>query len=381
MDHSPGGQAALVASTRVARRSRRMGVAAAVALAAAAVTYRAQLRLASEGGPADLAAPLRAAALFARGEDVYALFGPGRALAAPLNYPATSLLPLVPLADLPLPLAAALFVGTGMGLAAFASTASAWWPLFALLSWPALLACRAGQWAPLLTAAALLPGAGWLLACKPNVGVALAVQRLDRRWWTWTVVGGVALLAATLLRRPDWPLMWWRALSGAGDAAAGTARMRGIFLLPIANPLGPLLLLALARWRRPEARLLLALACVPQVTMGYEVLPLLVALPRSRVQALGLAVGSWLFAFAYAQWALAPTVVATLSRARWLLIFFFWLPGLALVLGRPNVGAVPAWVERALVRWRVPARLRGRPADGPGALLDSDPLSSAPHAP
>src|SRR4029078_6587043 len=37
---------------------------------------------------------------------------------------------------------------------------------------------------------------------------------------------------------------------------------------------GPLILLALIRWRRPEARLIAALACVPQTTLLYEAVPL-----------------------------------------------------------------------------------------------------------
>jgi hypothetical protein len=171
--------------------------------------------------------------------------------------------------------------------------------------------------------------------------------------------------------------MWWNALAGATDTRAGTAQARGVFLAPVASPLGPVVLLALTRWRRPEARLLVALACVPQVTMGYEALPLLVALPSTRVQALALSVLSWLFAVAYGEWALGPTVLGTFERARWLLLLFFFLPGLALVLRRPNLGVVPSWVERALARSRVPDRLRGRAADdsvaAPGQGAHSPP--------
>lgn len=354
----------------------RVCVALCAAAVAAGVTHRAQARLAAVGWRSDLSAPLRATPPFLRGENVYALSGVGRVESLPMNYPATALVALAPVSMLPEALAASAFLGVGIGLCAFALTATAWWPLVALVSWPALLACRTAQWAPLLTAAALLPGLGWLLACKPNIGVALAVQRLDRRWWAWTIGGGVALLLVTLLRRPDWPLTWWNALSGRPGAAAGVAQVRGVFLAPIANPLGLPVLLALARWRRPEARLLVALACVPQVTMGYEALPLLVALPRTRTQALALTLASWLFAFVYAAWALEPTVLGTFERARWLLMVFFWIPGLVLVLQRPNVGAVPAWVERALVRWGVPERVRGRAAEDAGAGP-----SYAPHPP
>lgn len=352
----------------------RLYVALCAAVIAAGVTYRAQARLTAVGWRSDLSAPLRATPPFLRGENVYALFGADRAESLPMNYPATALVALAPVSMLPEALAASAFIGIGLGLCAFALTATAWWPLIVLVSWPALLACRTAQWAPLLTAAALIPGLGWLLACKPNVGIALAVQRLDRRWWVWTVAGGAVVLLVSLLLRPDWPMMWWDALSGRADPAAGAERVRGVFLAPIANPLGLPVLLALTRWRRPEARLLVALACVPQVTMGYEALPLLVALPRTRTQALALTLASWLFAIVYATWALQPTVAGTFERARWLLMVFFWLPGLVLVLRRPNAGVVPAWVEQTLIRWRVPERACGRAIEGVVP-------SQAPHPP
>ena len=43
---------------------------------------------------------------------------------------------------------------------------------------------------------------------------------------------------------------------------------------------GPLILLALLRWRRPEARLLVALGCIPHTTMLYEALPLFLVARR-----------------------------------------------------------------------------------------------------
>jgi len=53
--------------------------------------------------------------------------------------------------------------------------------------------------------------------------------------------------------------------------------------LIISRPGGALLLLALLRWRRPEARMLAALALVPHTTMVYEMLPLFL-IPRTMRQ-------------------------------------------------------------------------------------------------
>src|SRR5262249_28654595 len=152
-------------------------------------------------------------------------------------------------------------------------------PLVALVSLPALMALQTVQWSPLLCAAALTPAIGFLLVAKPTIGLALFVA--FPRWRT--AVGCALLLGASFLVSPGW-IAEWRA---------------GFFTVPhIVAPItrwgGPLLLLALTKWKRADARLLLALACVPHTTALYETIPLF------------LIAETWLQAWAL--WALAIVV-------------------------------------------------------------------------
>jgi hypothetical protein len=134
---------------------------------------------------------------------------------------------------------------------------------------------------------------------------------------------GAALLGVAFAFRPDWPIRW---LDGLG-ASTHMAPL-------VTRPGGFLLLLALVRWRQPEARLLAALACVPQTIGLYETLPLFLV-PRNRWQGYGLAALSYVAAFA--QVALVPRLpgmtMDQMLAGRWpVLLVCLYLPALAMVL-------------------------------------------------
>jgi hypothetical protein len=168
----------------------------------------------------------------------------------------------------------------------------------------------------------------------------------------------VALVAISILVQPDWPSELVEATTRpvAPSVRAG-ATQRTMYEAPVMLlPFGPLLLLALSRWRRPEARLLATLAVVPQTMMGYELVPLLALIPAKPWQAFSLAVLSW---GVY----LAPLQEPQSYHAYFLLagklsVVFVFLPALLLVLSRPNEGEVPAWIDRLASRRgsRVPRR-------------------------
>ena len=80
----------------------------------------------------------------------------------------------------------------------------------------------------------------------------------------------LALLACSLVLWPTWPIAWREALKTATQHAPIVTR-----------PGGFLLLLAALRWKRPEARWLLATALVPGNPAAYDALPLLVLLPAT----------------------------------------------------------------------------------------------------
>src|SRR6185295_10505928 len=91
-------------------------------------------------------------------------------------YPLTATLIAVPVAWLPIKAAAVMFSGLGAGLLAY-WLAREPWRLAALLSAPMLSTAAAGQNTAFVTVAALAPALGWLIAIKPNVGLAILAMR------------------------------------------------------------------------------------------------------------------------------------------------------------------------------------------------------------
>ncbi|MFL5575158.1 MAG: hypothetical protein ACJ79S_04195 [Gemmatimonadaceae bacterium] len=239
-------------------RPRR--IAAAVAVGLAAGTF-CGLALARPGPGPDFQVFWEHARTLVAGGNPYAhpaVVGPGRV--APLLYPLPAAMLVAPFARLPMPLAGALFLGFSSALLAYAATRDGWHRLLLFLSGPFIVAATLGQWSPLVTAGALLPWLGGVAAVKPNVGLAVFAHRPSWR----AVAGGLLLLALSLAIVPSWPRDWLRVVR-AGDA---------IYHAPVASAAGALLLLALLRWRNPGARLLVVLACVPQMLFFYDQLPL-----------------------------------------------------------------------------------------------------------
>ena len=180
----------------------------------------------------------------------------------PFYYPLTAAIAGLPLGFLSLDAARAVFVAGGAALMGYAVGRERpyLWPTF--LGLPFLISARSGNWSAILTAAMLLPALGWLAAAKPNVGVAMLAGARTRRDALVIVAGGAALLAVSLAVEPRWPWAWREALSAS-------THFRPLLL----RPGGFVMLAALLCWRDPDARLLLALAVVPQTGFFYEELP------------------------------------------------------------------------------------------------------------
>ena len=251
------------------------------------------------------------------GLDPYAVV-PTTGTRYPLYYPLPAVLLGVPLAVLTF--SAAQVVWAALGGAVFALAALRWGRGLgpALLSACFLNAIIQGQWSPLLTAGAVLPWVSSLWVAKPTVGAALFAAYPGRR----ALTGGVLLLALSLIVEPAWPSRWLESLRETNHVA------------PLLRPGGFLLLLALLRWRRPEGRLLGALAFIPHTIGLYEALPLFLV-ARNRMQGYLLAVLSYVAAFGQA--IMVPRVVGTsweaMSEARWPFVFVcLYLPALLLVL-------------------------------------------------
>jgi hypothetical protein len=288
------------------------------------------------------------------GHDPYAVVGPGRTYAGlywpwPLAYPLTAVLLVLPLAALPFVLARAVFAAIGMTVLAWALLRDGWWRLPILLSFPALYAARQAQWSPFFTAALLVPGFAAVAAAKPNLGLALVAAarspRAARTALVTAIVAGLVLGVVSLIVQPDWPQAWIAAL-----------RMSPRFVSPILRPGGVLVLLALLRWRRPEARLLVVLACLPQTGHWYDALPLFLV-PQTALETWSLVLLSHIGGRIWLSLPNTGTPATDLKMVGTFLVLSAYLPGVLMVLRRPNEGELPAWLERVAPRF--PAFLRG----------------------
>jgi hypothetical protein len=260
-----------------------------------------------------------------QGQDPYAADQVARIFRTPVYYPLTAAVLSLPLALLPLEVARGGFVIGTAGLLGYAlgKHRPELWPM--LGGMPMLMALRSAQWSPALTAAMLLPWLGWLAAAKPNLGVAMLAGARSAWAAKILVVGGLVVVAVSLLVAPGWPWAWRTALESSTH-----------FQPLLMRPCGVLVLLALVRWKDPDARLILALGLVPITGLFYDILPVgLVA--RSWKQALALMVvghvawmNDWL-----------PRTAHTLAEEMWLNgrlgLWFGLLPALALVLLRDGL--------------------------------------------
>lgn len=297
------------------------------ALAGATLAFlAANVRLHVPFGNTDVDQIWAAARVLLDGRDPYAMIGPGRPVRFqyPFYYPLTAAILGLPLGLLPLEAARAFFMIVSGGLMGYAVGRYRPWLWPAFLSIPFFIVARNGQWAALFTAALILPWLGAVVAAKPNIALAIAAGSRDLRSAGILAAGALAVVGLSLAVDPDWPWKWRDALSGAGH-----------FTPLIVRPGGFLVLLALLRFRDPDARLLLTLALVPQTGMIYEALPAAIV-ARTRAQSAFLALTThvaW-----YSQFVGEPGPPASFAADSWnegkLVLVGGLLVPLALVLWR-----------------------------------------------
>ena len=269
-----------------------------------------------------------------QGKDPYAVVGPGREFGWrwPLYYPLPALVFVAPLGLVPVIAARAIFAGSSAALLAFAVSRDGWSRLPIFISVSFMVTMELGQWSALYAAAFFLPALGAIGIAKPNFGVALAAASNRRHAITWLLAGAVVLLIACQLLRPGWHEAWLANLRAADH-----------FKPNISRPLGFLLLLAAVKWRRPEARWLLALAVIPQAPSFYDQMLLSVICLTTRESLVFAASTVVLFFYVgfntpqpdYESWG---RLVG--NGTLWICYF----PALVMVLRRPNEGALPVFL-------------------------------------
>jgi hypothetical protein len=211
--------------------------------------------------------------------------------------------------------------------------------------WDAL---TAAQWSPLFAGTFAVAPLSIALIAKPNVGAALFFARPSR----WALWGGIGLLALSIAIRPAWMSDWIFALSGARE----TSGAKFPSVIAVTLPGGLLVLATLLRWRRPEARLLAGLACVPLTMAPYESV-LLFLVPRGWRQSLSLMALSNVAVWWMYRAPAAPSVSARMRFFGTAIVWCIYLPATLMVLLRPNEGRISPWLERRILSW--PAWLRG----------------------
>jgi hypothetical protein len=218
-----------------------------------------------------------------------------------------------------------------------------------------------GQWAPLICAAILAPSLGWVAVVKPTVGLAPLIASGKTRDQLRAIAVGVGLVIVSLVLMPTWPQRWWQSLHGGPQFSL------------LGHPLGWVLLLAALRWRRPEARMLLTLAIVPHTISLCETVYLLLIPQGLRSLLVFCGLSFVTFAVQRQTHTNLPEPAATTAMVQAMrvpIILLLYLPALVLVLRRPNVGAVPSWVDRLL---------RKRPDRRPGSDAFAEPTTAHPE--
>jgi hypothetical protein len=237
-------------------------------------------------------------------------------------YPLPAVLLAVPFTAIPLTLARPVFDV----LVGWAFVYALWryrgpYALLAVVSGAYLFAMGNGQTTPLMVAAALVPALGFLLAVRPNTSASLWIARPSLR----ALLGASVFLVLSLVVLPSWPWDWWMALPP--DITH--------LMPPVLRPFGFVLLLAALRWRTPEGRLMLASAFMPQSTLPYELVSL-VLIPANRLEMGIYVAGSWI-AVAAAEGLHLTDSMAEWTATGWpVTLCAVYLPMLYLVVRRPH---------------------------------------------
>jgi hypothetical protein len=279
----------------------RVAVSVAIGLASGAMCWFLMKRLHQDA--ADFRWALHLAHRLLAGQNPYD---------TPLEqYPLTAALFALPFLGLPPELAAGLFWGISSFLLAFGLTRHDYTRLLIFLAYPYWAGILTVQWSPIIAAAALFPLLLPLTLAKPQVGLPVFLTRLSRRGlWACAAVGLVSLALM-----PNWPLLWWR--------QTGNYQ----YSIPLVVLPGPLLVLALLRYRDRDAWLLVCSALMPQ-RWFFDSFTLWL-IPQSRREIVWTVFISW--GAGIWRWYHIPHSFTQVGR--WTVVLFY-LPMLAVVLLR-----------------------------------------------
>jgi hypothetical protein len=227
------------------------------------------------------------------------------------QYPLPAAFPALPLLRLRPEIAAGIFYGLSSSLLAFGLTRTNYSRLRIFLAYPFWAALLTAQWSTLIAASAFFPILLPATMMKPQVGLPIFLTRLTRRG----LLACILLAAVSLLLMPRWPLLW-----------LGQTHYYEHFI-PLTVFPGPLLLLALLRYRDRDSWLLLLAALMPQ-RWFFDAFTLWL-IPKSRREILFTIPISW--GAGIYRWYHLPASFTEVGR---IAVIFLYLPMLAVLLFR-----------------------------------------------
>ncbi len=230
------------------------------------------------------------------------------------QYPLPAAFPALPLLPLNPSIAGGVFYGISTSLLAFGLTRQNHDRLRIFLAYPFWAGLLTAQWSTIIAASAFFPLLLPVTMMKPQVGLPVFLTRLTRRG----LLACILLAALSLIVLPQWPILW-----------LGQTRYYEHFIPLIVFP-GPLLLLALLRYRDRDAWLLLLAALMPQ-RWFFDSFTLWL-IPKSRREILPTALLSW--GAGIWRWYHLPANFTEVGR---LAVIFIYLPMLAVVLFRSQI--------------------------------------------
>jgi hypothetical protein len=233
-------------------------------------------------------------------------------------YPLPAALFGLPFAWMRPALAGGAFYGISSALMAFGLSREGYHRLLVFLAYPYWAGLIAGQWAPLILASAFFPLLLPATLAKPQIGLPTFLTRATGRGILACIIVGALSLAVM----PNWPLLWFAQLGHYN-------RFVPLLVFP-----GPLLVLAILRYRDRDAMLLLLAACMPQ-RWFYDSF-ILWLIPKSRRELVWTGFFSW--GAGLWRWYHMPHSFA--EAGSWIVISCY-VPMLVVVLLRPATGLLP----------------------------------------
>jgi hypothetical protein len=227
-------------------------------------------------------------------------------------YPLPAALFGLPFVRLSREMSAGIFFGVSSGLLAFGLTRDGYRRLLVFLAYPYWACLLAAQWGPLIMASTFFPILLPATLAKPQTGIPVALTHMTRRG----LIACLVTTVITFLWMPNWLGLWIQQLGKY-------EHFFPLLILP-----GPLLALALLRYRSTDARLFMLTALLPQ-RWFYDPF-ILWLIPKSRREIVWTVFCSW--GAGIWRWYHIPHSLTDVARTT---IVFLYLPILLVLLMRP----------------------------------------------